>query len=349
LDLVDDLDDGVQRNAEKKKISYDIMNELKPKTEPQNFASISKDDPVNIENQILGTQELPQKITSKELIEVSTQNDVNQMGFMNTNGAEISHILKNPNDISQNMTNLDILGMPSGKTNNDVLESESPQLSNKILDNQPQINPPQNDDLDNVLTSELAPNTEPQKPKEDDFKIKDHPDNKENLPDLAVQNEQVEIKDSNVVSNTFEEPGPPNETPKNNGGGFEDIFAEKKPEIVNQPNTEFDDIFGAPETNANAPVQKANENNEEVPKNEKVIERKKSDEMSAEDQYYSPDNYQDTGGYEDDGESNYYQNNYYGGHSDYEEEDDKDYETYKRDDTGKDDKNQKKNDAVDFL
>ena len=160
MDLVDDLDAGPERNADKKKISYDIMNDLKPKNFDDNFASISKDvtHPAEIENKILGTQELPQKITSKELIDVNPQNEMNQMGFMNTNGAEISHIMKNPNDVSQNMTNLDILGMPSGKTNTDMMENG--QVESNILGNQP----PANTNFDDVLMETMNKNEESKPP-----------------------------------------------------------------------------------------------------------------------------------------------------------------------------------------
>ena len=141
-----------------------------------------------------------------------------------------------------------------------------------------------------------------------------------------------EITDSNAIIDAFHEPGPPTEN-QNDNKPQNPVPSETPKEPKKNG---FDDIFD----NA-APA--------ETPKNEKPAETPKSDEGSIEDQYYSPENYQDTGGYEDDGGDNYYQNNYYGGGSDYEEEDDKEYETYKRGDTNKDEKNVKKDDNVDFL
>ena len=347
-----DLDITEGRTEEKKKISYDIMNDLKPKDSPKNndtnnFPLNSEKPDNNIlesqDNIALQTQELPQKITSKEIIDIqdNNQNEDNMADFMNTNGAEISHILKNPNDISQNMTNLDILGMPSNKTNNEV----TPQQSNKILD----IN------QDNGLQDQFLDFGKEEKPNQDnqnqDLNFA------KNQPETQEQKPEIQNKQENEVVLNFEEPGPPPE-----------ISAPKPPVPVQETKPEqggFDDIFDDVAFKADpAPVEEKKENvvkkveekqpekvDNATPKENKGPERKKSVEYSGDEQYYSPDYYQDTGGYEDEGESNYYQQNYYGGESDY-DEDDKDYETYKRDDTVNDNEkkeNKKPNDAVDFL
>ena len=318
------------------------MNELKPKDTPV-------DPPKNEDNNILESQDKfnlqkdeqdIQKISSREMIDIEdkTQNDENNMAdFMNTNGAEISHILRNPNDISQNMTNLDILGMPSQKTN------KTPQESNKILDLENEEKPEIKDKFLDFGKEENSP-VDPVK--NDDFglvqenKSEEKKDIIENKPDL------IESENNNPILDTINEPGPPIQEQKPDQGGFDDIF---------------DDVaFDNPETKPNEtkkeeiPVKTESQvkiENNVSPKDNKALENKKSVEYSGDEQYYSPNYYQDTGGYEDEGESNYFQQNYYGGESDY-DDDDKDYETYKRDDTvNENDKkeNKKPSDPVDFL
>lgn len=343
-----DLDINEGRTQEKKKISYDIMNELKPKDSPENpdtknFASISKKQENNIlesqDNMILQTQELPQKITSKEIIDIRDDPPIqeNMADFMNTNGAEISHILNNPNDVSQNITNLDILGMPSNKTNKDP----TPQQSEKIL-NLNQDNGIQDQFLD--FGKDDKPNQENQNKNEDlDLNLVKEETN------IPKPQESKEPEQAPVLN--FDEPGPP--VPVKDPEPPIDIQE-------SQPQGGFDDIFDdaafdvKPVEDKKEEIPKEEEKkpeNTETPKDNKELNRKKSVEYSGDEQYYSPDYYQDTGGYEDEGESNYYQQNYYGGESDY-DEDDKDYETYKRDDTTNENEkkeNKKPNDAVDFL
>ena len=323
------------RNDQKKKISYDIMNELKPKEEPvnpspENYPSISKKVPENTFDEgllppVTQTQELPQRITSKEIIDVQTNYDANMEGFMNTNGAEISRILKNPNDVSQNMTNLDILGMPSEKNEGDILDRVSPEQSGQVLQNE-----------------KSEPEGRQQKEsqaKEEDFGLAAEPDQKKEDPPVE---DKTDPENDNPILEAFEEPGPP----KKDEGGFDDIF----------DNPEFNNLSAEPQKPL--PEKKEKEKPEKPPKAETPVknedppmENKKFEEDSIDDNYYSPDYYQDTGGYEDEGESNYYQPNYYGGGSDYEDED-KDYETYKRDETVKEGEKsevKKQNEAVDFL
>lgn len=318
------------------------MNDLKPKPEnpaPGNFSSVSKQVPDNTFDEgsqkvLTHTQELPQKITSTEIIDIqnSDPNDLNNIEkFMNTNGAEISRILKNPNDVSQNMTNLDILGMPSSKEGgNSNANSQVP--SDKILTINQNDVIPKTDNADDLFGDFTKP---ADTPKQGDFEL---------VSETPKEPQPVNVPepqpDDVPILQEIEEPGPPKES-----GGFEDIF--DNVDFTNKNQSQ------EPSPKTNAQENKPEEKEEpEAPKKEgeepkKVEEKKKEDEESFEEQYYSPNYYQDTGGYDDEGGDNYYQNNYYGGGSDYEDEAGS-YETYKRDDTNKEEP-KKANDAVDFL
>lgn len=344
------------------------MNELRPKDPP-------KEEQPN--NEILESGE-PQK----DMIDTDV---VNQMGFMNTNGAEISHILKNPNDMSHNLTNLDILDMPSGKTNVDQEEPGqiSQPISEKVLPHaQSNVDTPQPDlGFDDPFGDFTKNNQSAPKPQENEQQVVNNPSESQTTP---VEKPEVngDVKETEAVMESQ--------------GGFDDIFDDKlgmenndpKPQVEDslktgdqtnnqENNLKFDDPMVVDKEPANEglsdpvenlgnnagfddplgfhikeePQKKNTQEATKTEKNPKKLDMKKSDEFSGDDQYYSPDYYQDTGGYEDDGGDNYFQNNYYGDGSDYDEEDDKDYETYKRDETVKEGKpaEKKGKDAADFL
>lgn len=316
------------------------MNDLRPKIEPENpspenFPSISKKVPDNTFDEgsqkvMPQTQELPQQITSTEIIDIrnSDMNDPNNIEkFMNTNGAEISRILKNPNDVSQNLTNMDILGMPSIKTDAPLSDNTSPPPSDKILTLQDAEPVQPKGDLFGDFSKQPAPEPPAKQP---DFEFVSEPPAESPKP---APEPEAQVDNDGPILEQIAEPGPPKEA-----GGFDDIF----------DNVDFNN-----QDNSQPPVQSKEslkEKKEDSPVAKKPEEAKNDDE-SFDDQYYSPNYYQDTGGYDDEGGSNYYQNNYYGGGSDYEDEGGE-YETYKRDDTAKEEKEappKKQADPVDFL
>lgn len=341
------MENEAGRDEQTKKISYDIMNELKPK-EPAND--------VTPQNKILESDDLQQRVVSKGGMDAD---EVNQMGFMNTNGAEISHILKNPNDVSHNMTNLDILDMPSDKQN--LVQRGPAQISEPVSEKmlpESNANKPVDLGIEDPFGDfgKTQPNTT--QPQGGSGQYVD--DQKEVQP-APVDNQQA---GNNIGKDT------PLDSVTNPQGGFDDIFddnlgmTEEPPKSPLEDPLQMDQPAGnqnnvdplkaddPPDKQVFEEPQKKNEQESAEPgKNVKKLDMKKSDEYSGDDQYYSPDYYQDTGGYEDDGGDNYFQNNYYGDGSDYEEEDEKDYETYKRDETVKEGKptENKNKDAADFL
>lgn len=325
------------------------MEQLKPKDPViENNFNIGNDVedilPNDFQNHHIDeTQELPSKYTSEDMIGINSNPKNNDelkfdKGFMNTNGAEISRIIQTQNEVSDNITHLDILDIPTEKNNNEGEGVIGITGFDGIFDKN-----------ENYQETEIL-NIEDKEPhNEEDFGIGQIESSHKQIETVPNEDNLMDI----------------NELPKDQIGNIQESHSDEK--IVSPINKVvsggFDDIFDEPPNNDNIKKydekdNKAN-NFQKSETNSKVKKKAMGDSREYSD-YENPE-YGDNQDYDDDQGDNYYKNNYYND-NDYDEDeneneneaDEKDYETYKRDETLVEDskvKEQKKiqNDHADFL
>lgn len=266
-------------------------------------------------NNTIPSQMNPNDILDFDVNPVSGNQPV--QNFMNTNGAEISRIEQGHDDLSRNISNLDILGV----TDNQQVREPVP---NKILDNStPQTNADANVNLVTAASGqemgEPSPPPAKEMPNFDDLDFDDlstpanpKPENQTPNPPQETQPQNEQETQPQPQPTEPQAPEPLDQTPA--------------PPKSPQPavSTGFDDIFDAPPPPAKQSPQPQD--------SQKSLERKRSERLDEDD----ANMYADTEGYDDEPGGYFNQNLYHNDDDDdYFSGNEGDYDSYKRGDTQK--------------